>query len=270
MGGMGERRLWGVGWPWRREMAGMWRGLSRSGIAVGGAGSLWGAGCLAVAMGGIGEQDGLEGSGMALRGIGGPREWPWQVWEMALGRDVLLIHTRENLTRTPPNSHAYYLPMNSRLGTSRKVSGLSSAAIKHTGRGHQRRSHILHAGKQQERQSANDQKRRAIIQGLSLCLSDSHAYPSLSGLSQEDRDAVMDMDLEAGLAGDTDVFDTVPPGDEGFDISHEGGEFEVFDDLAEGIAGLTGLYAFSCPSVPFLLTVSTAGAELITEIVVIA
>lgn len=30
--------------------------------------------------------------------------------------------------------------------------------------------------------------------------------------------------------------DTAPPGNEGFDISHEGGGFEVFDDLAEGVA----------------------------------
>jgi len=58
----------------------------------------------------------------------------------------------------------------------------------------------------------------------------------------------MDMDFEAGLTVDADVFNTVPPGDEGFDISHEGGEFEVFNDLAEGIAGLTGL----CVLYPFV------------------
>jgi hypothetical protein len=48
------------------------------------------------------------------------------------------------------------------------------------------------------------------------------------------------MDADAGMmdAEFRTVFDTVAPGDEGFDISHEGGKFEVFGDLAEGIAGL--------------------------------
>ena len=32
----------------------------------------------------------------------------------------------------------------------------------------------------------------------------------------------------------------LPPGEEGFDISHEGGEYEVFEELAEGVANLTG------------------------------
>lgn len=31
------------------------------------------------------------------------------------------------------------------------------------------------------------------------------------------------------------------PGDEGHDISHEGGDYEVFEGLAEGVANLTGL-----------------------------
>ena len=33
---------------------------------------------------------------------------------------------------------------------------------------------------------------------------------------------------------------TAPPGEEGFDISHEGGEFEVFEDVAAGLAESSG------------------------------
>jgi hypothetical protein len=49
---------------------------------------------------------------------------------------------------------------------SHRISGLSKAAIKHSGRHKGRRTDILTAGKQNQRQSANDAKRRAIIQGM--------------------------------------------------------------------------------------------------------
>jgi hypothetical protein len=53
----------------------------------------------------------------------------------------------------------------------------------------------------------------------------------------------MDIDnvlgLDPGIDMDADQ-ETVPPGDEGFNISHEGGEFEVFDNLAEGVAAING------------------------------
>lgn len=50
------------------------------------------------------------------------------------------------------------------------------------------------------------------------------------------------MDLNSGTdpPGPDPAFDTVPPGDEGAHLSHEGGEFDVYQDLAEGFAGLTG------------------------------
>ena len=49
------------------------------------------------------------------------------------------------------------------------------------------------------------------------------------------------MDVDLGNAmGSSDIELDPPPGDEGFDISHEGGEHEVFEDLAQGIADLTG------------------------------
>jgi hypothetical protein len=63
-----------------------------------------------------------------------------------------------------------------------------------------------------------------------------------TGLDQEDRDAVQQMDIDTGYIIDDDeaVSHTAPPGEEGVDISHEGGEFEVFEDLAAGIAEATG------------------------------
>ena len=43
------------------------------------------------------------------------------------------------------------------------------------------------------------------------------------------------MDRDAGFVGDDDDVDAissmVPPNEEGFDISHERGEFEVFEEL---------------------------------------
>lgn len=35
---------------------------------------------------------------------------------------------------------------------------------------------------------------------------------------------------------------TAPPGEEGLDLSYEGGEFEAFDGLSEQVASLSGWY----------------------------
>jgi hypothetical protein len=70
-----------------------------------------------------------------------------------------------------------------------------------------------------------------------------HLTHASKGLSQEDRNAVQQMDLDAGFGTNDDVdaiSHTVPPGEEGFDISHEGGEFEVFEDLVAGLAAANG------------------------------
>ena len=70
-----------------------------------------------------------------------------------------------------------------------------------------------------------------------------HLTHAPKGLNQEDRNAIQQMDLDAGFGtnGDVDaIFHTAPPGEEGFDISHEGGEFEVFEDLAAGLAAANG------------------------------
>jgi hypothetical protein len=70
-----------------------------------------------------------------------------------------------------------------------------------------------------------------------------HLTYAPKGLNQEDRDAVQQMDLDTGFSTNNDVdaiSRTAPPGEEGFDISHEGGEFEVFEDLAAGLAAANG------------------------------
>jgi hypothetical protein len=61
-------------------------------------------------------------------------------------------------------------------------------------------------------------------------------------LFQEDRDTVERMDLDMGCLTDdvTVVSHTAPPGEEGFDISHKGGEHEVFDNLVDGLAQSNG------------------------------
>lgn len=112
--------------------------------------------------------------------------------------------------------------MDRRLGSSSKYKGLSKAVLLHGFRRPQRQVATLTAGKQATRMATQSQKRRNMIQGL----------------SQEDREAVQRMDLDADYASDDvdAVSYTAPPGEEGFDISHEGGEFEVFEDLATGPA----------------------------------
>jgi len=60
-------------------------------------------------------------------------------------------------------------------------------------------------------------------------------------LLQDDQDNVAAMDRDSG---DMDSFSEheicPPPGDEGFNISHKGGEHEIFEELAQEIANLTG------------------------------
>lgn len=50
------------------------------------------------------------------------------------------------------------------------------------------------------------------------------------------------MMMDNGFATDTDLTPyTVPPGEEGLDLSYEGGEHEAFDGLSEQIVSLSGL-----------------------------
>jgi hypothetical protein len=61
-------------------------------------------------------------------------------------------------------------------------------------------------------------------------------------LSYADHDVVENMDLDAGHSAEDTVAVShiAPPGEEGLDISHEGGEHEVFEDLIETLAKSDG------------------------------
>ncbi|KAF8219667.1 hypothetical protein L208DRAFT_1338648 [Tricholoma matsutake] len=50
------------------------------------------------------------------------------------------------------------------------------------------------------------------------------------------------MDIDAGYSGEdvSAISYTALPGEEALDISHEGGEYEVFEDLVETLAQSTG------------------------------
>ena len=50
------------------------------------------------------------------------------------------------------------------------------------------------------------------------------------------------MDIGAGCSNDDidAIAHIPPPGEEGFDLSHEGREYEVFDGVVEDIARATG------------------------------
>ena len=67
-------------------------------------------------------------------------------------------------------------------------------------------------------------------------------YVISAAYSQVARDTVEWMDIYAGH-GDDDtaaIAHIPPPGDEGYELSHEGGEYEVFEGLVEDIALATG------------------------------
>lgn len=65
------------------------------------------------------------------------------------------------------------------------------------------------------------------------------SYPDLS---QEECNAVEEMDHHAGhsLNDFAAILCTAPPGEEGFNISHKGGEHEVFKDVVASLAESTG------------------------------
>jgi hypothetical protein len=63
-----------------------------------------------------------------------------------------------------------------------------------------------------------------------------------SELNEDDRQAIVQMDIFThGTNEDVSaVVNTVPLGEEGIETSHEGGEYEVFENLANEIASAGG------------------------------
>lgn len=61
----------------------------------------------------------------------------------------------------------------------------------------------------------------------------------------DDREAVGLMDHDTiGSSADTDAINTLAPPGEKLDMSHEGGEFEVFTDIANVIMRATGRHVY--------------------------
>jgi hypothetical protein len=59
-------------------------------------------------------------------------------------------------------------------------------------------------------------------------------------MSMEDREMVENMITDYGMDTEPLVQYTAPPGEEGLDFSHAGGEYEAFEGLAHQIASISG------------------------------
>jgi hypothetical protein len=57
-------------------------------------------------------------------------------------------------------------------------------------------------------------------------------------MSSVDCEAVKKMINDIGVVINDEPY-TAPPGEEGFDISHEGGKYEAFEGLSEQVASLS-------------------------------
>ncbi|KAG1728183.1 uncharacterized protein EDB91DRAFT_1253605 [Suillus paluster] len=107
---------------------------------------------------------------------------------------------------------------------SAKISGLSKSTITHNFRRSHRTSQVLSAGGQKNRMNTADAKRQSALQEL----------PAI------DRENVENMIIDHGIMTDNLVYEPAP-GDEGLDLSHEGGEYEAFEGLSRTMADLSGL-----------------------------
>ncbi|KAG1867722.1 hypothetical protein F4604DRAFT_1927515 [Suillus subluteus] len=103
-----------------------------------------------------------------------------------------------------------------------RFNGLSKSVISHSFRGRHRQTHILMAGKQSQRVADADAMHWAEIQEMST----------------EDRDMVENMITDYGIS--EMLPHTAPPGEEGLEFSHAGGEHEAFEGLASQITEISG------------------------------
>ncbi|KAK2460041.1 hypothetical protein APHAL10511_007964 [Amanita phalloides] len=117
--------------------------------------------------------------------------------------------------------------MSHRTGsTSSRRTGLNTSSVTHTSRRFLQQKEVLAAAKEDERMSASVAKRRRIIEEMTF----------------DERNALADMDTDASIGNDdvAAVNAMVPPIDMEIEVSHEGGEVEMFSDLASEIANTTG------------------------------
>ncbi|KAG0706446.1 hypothetical protein DFH29DRAFT_872226 [Suillus ampliporus] len=115
--------------------------------------------------------------------------------------------------------------MASRGTRAKKISGLSRATIRHVFSGSSRHSKVLAAGKQNEHLEEVNHKRQQQLQEM----------------TSAERDMVETMMMDNGFDTDLTPY-TALPGEEGLDLSYEGGEHEVFDGLSQHIASLSGCH----------------------------
>ncbi|KAG1867719.1 hypothetical protein F4604DRAFT_1927512 [Suillus subluteus] len=125
-----------------------------------------------------------------------------------------------------------------------RFNGLSKSVISHSFRGRHRQTHILMAGKQSQRVADADAMHWAEIQEMST----------------EDRDMVENMITDYGIS--EMLPHTAPPGEEGLEFSHAGGEHEAFEGLASQITEISGChYPHTAPPGEEGLEFSHAGGE---------
>ncbi|KAG0693652.1 hypothetical protein DFH29DRAFT_1007058 [Suillus ampliporus] len=108
-----------------------------------------------------------------------------------------------------------------RTGASR-LKGLSRSIISHHFRGRHHQTRVLTAGKQAQCLEAAAASRQAQFQEMSA----------------EDCEMVETMMADYGMDLDPLPY-TAPPGDEGLDMSHAGGEYKAFEGLAHEVAGIS-------------------------------
>jgi hypothetical protein len=136
-----------------------------------------------------------------------------------------------------------YLPQVKIMGH-KKHAGMNKTTARHrVSSDNRRRQDVLQAHKQKERKQAGLVQQEEILHGTVECMPNEFVFiASPAGLSYNEREAVKSMyenqamDIDDEVSVQIDV-NSAPPGDEGFDISHAGGEHEVFETL-EGVNGM--------------------------------
>lgn len=130
--------------------------------------------------------------------------------------------------------------------TLKRHRGVSKKTNVHRSRIGGRDSTVITAGKQDEREAAARERRRAAIRGKFSFQRPNfrvRVFTKFTDLHDGDRQAIAHMDIAMhGTADDVEAVDnTLALGEEGIiETSHEGGEFEVFENLASEIALSTG------------------------------
>jgi hypothetical protein len=79
-------------------------------------------------------------------------------------------------------------------------------------------------------------------------------------MSMEDREMVENMITDHGIDTEPLVQYTAPPGEEGLDFSHAGGEYEAFEGLAHEIASVSGWSVSSLHYLYYLTHCTSAAA----------